>query len=99
MHSSKDILTNLLRNVLKFQGVVVTDWEDVLKLKHTYHVAANSKDAALMAIEAGIDVCMVPSDMSFYYDVLDLVHEGRLSETRIHQSVLRILTLKEYLGK
>ena len=55
-----------------FQGVVVTDWEDIIRL-HTRHLVANSpRQAVVMAVNAGVDMSMVPSDYSFY----DLLKEA-----------------------
>jgi beta-glucosidase len=45
--------------------VIVTDWEDIIRL-HTRHLVANSpRQAVAMAINAGIDMSMVPMDYSF----------------------------------
>ncbi|MFM7586907.1 MAG: glycoside hydrolase family 3 protein, partial [Bacteroidota bacterium] len=52
VHASKKILTQLLRDELKFDGVAVTDWEDVMKLHQNHRVASNLKEAVFMAVEA-----------------------------------------------
>lgn len=98
VHASKDILTNLLRNELGFTGIAVTDWEDVMKLELNHHVAKDLKEAVYMAVEAGIDMCMVPNDYRFTELLIELVKEGRISEERINASVLRILNTKEKMG-
>jgi len=98
VHASKDILTTLLRNELGFKGIAVTDWEDVMKLELNHHVAKDLKEAVFMAVEAGIDMCMVPNDYRFTELLLELVKEGRISEARINQSVQRILETKEKMG-
>ena len=98
VHSSREILTDLLRTELGFRGVVVSDWEDVIRLQTVSHVARTRRDAVRMSINAGIDMSMVPYTTSFIDDVLALVHSGDISESRIDESVRRILKLKLDLG-
>jgi beta-glucosidase len=98
VHASKWILTDLLRGELAFDGVVVTDWEDIVRL-HTVHLVADSqKEAVRLAIEAGIDMSMVPYNFEFADHLAELVEDGVISETRIDESVRRILRLKYDLG-
>lgn len=98
VHASRGVLTGLLRERLGFRGVVLTDWEDVIKLHTVHRVAQSPKEAVAMAVEAGVDMSMVPSDASFAGHLVELVREGRVSPDRVDQSVRRILTLKEDLG-
>jgi beta-glucosidase len=98
VHASKYLLTQVLRNEMGFQGVVVTDWEDIIRL-HTRHLVANSpRQAVAMAINAGIDMSMVPSDYSFYDLLKEAVAKKEVSVERINEAVRRILTLKYRLG-
>lgn len=98
VHADKKILTDLLRSELGFKGVAVTDWEDIMKLNNIHMVAPTLKDAVYMAIEAGIDMCMVPNDYDFTILLTELVKEGKISEARLDVSVKRILELKKQLG-
>ena len=98
VHASKKILTQLLRDELKFDGVAVTDWEDVIKLHQNHKVAPNLKEAVFMAVEAGIDMCMVPNDFDFTRLLIELVKEGRITDARLNVSVERILRMKQRLG-
>jgi beta-glucosidase len=98
VHANPIILTELLRNELKFQGVAVTDWEDVMKLHQIHRVSAGMKESVKMAVDAGIDMCMVPNDFEFAKYLIELVKEGKISMARINQSVKRILVMKKRLG-
>mgnify|MGYP006336540837 FL=1 len=98
VHADKKILTDLLRSELGFKGVAVTDWEDIMKLNNIHMVAPTLKDAVYMAIDAGIDMCMVPNDYDFTILLTELVKEGKISEARLDVSVKRILELKKQLG-
>lgn len=98
VHGSKYLLTDVLRGELGFQGVIVSDWEDVIRL-HTWHKVADSPaEAVRLAVEAGLDISMVPLDFSFFKLLKQLVAEGKVSEKRIDESVRRILQLKAEVG-
>ena len=94
VHADHHILTDILRDELGFEGLVVTDWEDIRYLFKRHKVAANYKDAIEMAIHAGIDMSMVPSDTLFPVLLAELVQEGRITESRLDESVRRILSVK-----
>ena len=98
VHADKNILTDLLRNDLGFKGLVVTDWEDIGYLVSRHHIATDFKDAIRIAINAGIDMAMVPLDIQFVTLLRELVEEGKVSKERIDASVKRILALKKELG-
>jgi beta-glucosidase len=98
VHASKYLLTDVLRTEMGFQGVVVTDWEDIIRL-HTRHlVASTPREAVVMAINAGIDMSMVPMDYSFFDLLKEAVQKKEVSIDRINEAVRRILTLKYRLG-
>jgi beta-glucosidase len=97
-HINHHILTDILRGELGFKGFVVSDWQDIEKLATQWHVAADNKEAARMAIMAGIDMSMVPSDYSFADDLIALVKEGKVPMSRIDEAVRRILRVKFELG-
>ncbi len=98
VHASKEILTDLLRHQMGFEGLVLTDWEDIKYLVSRHRVASTHKEAIKMAILAGIDMSMVPMDTEFPILLKELVEEGAIPMARIDESVRRILKLKFELG-
>lgn len=98
VHGSKYYMTDILRDELGFEGVAVSDWEDVIRLHTRHRVADTPKEAVRQAVEAGLDMSMVPLDYSFYDLLLELVIEGTITEERLDLSVGRILKLKLDLG-
>jgi beta-glucosidase len=96
---SRFLLTEELRHRLGFDGVVISDFGDVPALATAYHVTPDLAGAAAMAINAGLDVAMLPFNADQWQAaVLGDVAQGRISRNRIDQSVRRILRLKFELG-
>jgi beta-glucosidase len=98
VHASKELLTDLLRDEMGFEGVILTDWADIGKLYNFHKTARDYDEATLQAIEAGIDMSMTPNSLSFNESLLKLVHNGSVNEERLDESVRRILKLKFELG-
>ncbi len=97
-HINKYLLTDVLKNELKFDGFIVSDWEDIKKLVTQWKVAADEKEATRMAVMAGIDMSMVPNSYSFSDNLTALVKEKKVPMTRIDDAVRRILRVKFQLG-
>ncbi len=98
VHASKYLLTDVLRKELGFEGVVVSDWEDIERLHTRHMVAKTPRDAVAMAVNAGIDMSMVPNDFSFYDLLIEAVKAGEVPMVRIDEAVRRILLLKMKVG-
>ena len=99
VHADYNILTNLLRKELGFEGVILTDWEDINKLYDRDKVARSKKEATKIAINSGIDMSMVPYDYEeFCNNLIELVEEGEVKMSRIDDAVSKILKLKIELG-
>ena len=98
LHASHYMLTDVLRGELHFDGIAVSDWRDIEYLHDRHHIAATQKDAVRIAVNAGVDMSMVPYEYSFYNYLIELVHEGKVSMARVNEAVHRILKVKYELG-
>ncbi|MBN1797927.1 MAG: glycoside hydrolase family 3 C-terminal domain-containing protein [Spirochaetales bacterium] len=93
MHSNKYLITDVLKNEMNFDGLILSDWAAVYQLPGTI------KDQIEAAVNAGIDMVMVPDKyMDFINNLTELVKENRVSLERIDDAVRRILTVKFKLG-
>ena len=98
VHTSHQLITGLLKEELGFKGFVVTDWGDIEYLHTRHKIASTQKEAVKMAINAGIDMSMVPYNFDFPGYVVELVNEGEIPMSRIDDAVSRILKVKFLLG-
>ncbi len=93
------LLTDILRDQMHFQGVVISDYQDVQALQTAYHIAANPAEAIAKAVNAGVDMAMyVVSPDQWQSAILQDVNSGAIKKSRINEAVGRILTLKFQLG-
>ncbi|WP_266078913.1 glycoside hydrolase family 3 protein [Haladaptatus caseinilyticus] len=105
-HASRWLLTDVLRDEYGFEGVVISDWNDLFRMidRHQYlpNTEEGRRSAVKVAIEAGLDMVMLGggglTPPEFVSHVRTLVSTGELSEKRIDRSVGRILELKRDLG-
>ncbi len=98
LHINGEYLTEWLKEDLAWDGLIVTDWADINNVCLRDKVTATKKDAIELAINAGIDMSMVPYEVSFCDYLIELVNEGRVSMERIDDAVSRVLRLKFRLG-
>jgi beta-N-acetylhexosaminidase len=92
---SNNILTGLLHDELKFNGLVVTDAMDMQGLMQLF----DTKEAAVRALEAGADVLLMPRNPEMAIEGVEAaIRSGRLTETRLNASVEKVLAAKERLG-
>lgn len=97
--ASHYLLTTVLRDRYRFDGVVVSDWSDVRNLQTAYHIAADYPEAIAKAVNAGVDMAMEPTNATDFTDsALAAVQRGLIPRQRIDQAVSRILTMKFRLG-
>ncbi|MGD1877550.1 MAG: beta-glucosidase BglX [Kiloniellaceae bacterium] len=91
----RELLRDLLRERWGFDGLLVSDYTAILELIH-HGVAADPKEAACLAFNAGVDIDLMSG---FYLRYLpELVAEGRIAETEIDAACRRVLQAKQKLG-
>ena len=88
---SRVIVTDILREKMKYDGLVITDALNMGAVTQNH----SSSEAAVKALEAGVDILLMPKDFqTAYQGVLEAVRSGVLSEARIDESVRRVLRVK-----
>lgn len=95
--SSKFLLTKILRWEWGFEGFVVSDYIAVRMLENFHKVARDAKEAAILALEAGIDI-ELPEVDCYGEPLIQAVKEGLISEEVINSAVERVLRAKFLLG-
>ncbi|MDR1033549.1 MAG: glycoside hydrolase family 3 protein [Bifidobacteriaceae bacterium] len=92
---SREIVTDLLRNELNFQGIIITDALDMEAISDYY----TPQQIVTNCINAGIDILLMPK---YFYDTHDAflaaVQSGEISEARIDESLRRIVSIKVKRG-
>jgi beta-glucosidase len=97
--ASRYLLTDILRRQMGFQGVVISDYQDVQSLQTAYHIVPDLAGAIAAAVNAGVDMSMEVTHPELWQAaILQDVATGKISRDRIDQAVRRILTLKFQLG-
>ncbi|MDE7248745.1 MAG: beta-glucosidase BglX [Lachnospiraceae bacterium] len=92
---NRKLMREILRNEMGFEGVVISDWAAIEEMcKHG--VAEDKKEAARLAVEAGVDIDMMTN--CYCKNLKELVEKRAVSEALIDEAVLRILKLKNELG-
>ena len=91
---SKFWITDILRNELNYEGIIITDSMSMGAISENY----SSDEATLLTIQAGADMILMPENFkSSYNAVLKAIDEGIISEDRINKSVHRIVKAKVQL--
>ncbi len=95
--TSPSIVTGLLKDQLKFKGIIVTDALDMAGLTRLY--AGNIGREAVDAFKAGNDLLLIPADLeASYRAMLAAVRSGEIPMARLNESVLKLLEAKAALG-
>ena len=92
---SHAVVTDLLKQELGFKGLAITDAQNMNTISANY----SSGEAAVLAIQAGIDIVLMPVDLTEAVEgVYQAVQDGTISEERIDESVQKILLKKQRAG-
>ena len=93
MHGNKELITNVLKGSMNFDGFVISDWEGIHQLPGDWPTQVRT------GVNAGIDMMMEPAKYKEFETTLtDEVNAGRVTMSRIDDAVSRILTKKFELG-
>lgn len=92
---NKQLMRQILRDEMGFEGVVISDWGAIEELI-PHGVAEDGKEAARLAVDAGVDIDMCTA--SYAHNLKKLVEDKVVSEDLIDEAVMRILKLKNQLG-
>ena len=96
-HANKHLLTDVLKEEWGFSGFAVSDWEDFINLYKVAQTDSTIKDAIATAINAGVDMSMVPNNPQYKRyckELIGLVREERVTQKRLDDAVRRILRVK-----
>ncbi|KAJ4763743.1 Glycosyl hydrolase family protein [Rhynchospora pubera] len=97
MHANYDMVTNYLKNKLRFRGFVISDWQGIDRI--TSPAGSNYTYSVQAGVNAGIDMVMVPYNYTVFIDDLtSLVNKSVVSMSRIDDAVRRILRVKFTMG-
>ena len=93
MHANQHMITDVLKGELGFKGFVVSDWGGIDQ------ISSNYEEAVITAVNAGVDMNMVPYDYQRFIGVMkEAVGHGAISQERVDDAVRRILRAKFELG-
>ena len=88
---SKEIITDILRDNYKYDGLVITDSFEMAAITKYY----TNQEVALGAIDAGVDILLMPENYKEAFDtIIQAINTNQIKEERINESVKRILKLK-----
>ncbi len=91
---SKRVLTDILRDELGFNGITMSDWEDVNRLVDRHKVVRSKEEAILRSFNAGLDMNMVVNDLETVDIMEKLVNEGEITIERLNEACGNILRVK-----
>lgn len=93
--ANKWLMRDVLRKEMGFEGVLISDWASIEEIEK-HGLAADKKEAAKLALRAGVDIDMMTT--CYCNNLKGLIEEGEIPESLIDEAVFRILELKNKLG-
>lgn len=92
---SSVMITDVLRNQMGYDGIVITDAMNMGAITGSY----SSAEAAVLAVNAGVDMILMPEDFAAAYNgILEAVNNGTIPESRINEAAVRIVKAKLSMG-
>ncbi|GMF13723.1 unnamed protein product [Phytophthora lilii] len=96
---SSKIFNDLLRKDLGYDGVLLTDWNEIYNLHDFHRVSSTREEAVSTSLQhTSIDMSMVPSDTDFIEYALNMIKENPEQEARLRESAKRVIKMKLQLG-
>lgn len=97
-HASKWLLTDILIKEWGFKGFTISDYAGIEQLATIHRIARDLKEAAILALEAGVHQELKPLPTCYGEPLLQAVREGLIDESIVDEAVRRILRVKFMLG-
>ncbi|EQC40832.1 hypothetical protein SDRG_01899 [Saprolegnia diclina VS20] len=99
MVANSRLTNDLLRSDIGFNGLLLTDWEDIYNLNYVHKLVSNNQDAVAMSMsKSSVDMSMIPNDLSFIGYAQNLLNAGTIAASRYRASAKRIIKMKLQLG-
>ncbi|CAI5741699.1 unnamed protein product [Hyaloperonospora brassicae] len=93
--ASTRILNDLLRSDLGFNGVLLSDWNEIYNLYAWHRVSSSREEAVAVSLkQTSVDISMVAEDTDFIGYALNMLKENPEQEARLRESVKRVIKLK-----
>ncbi|MBN2344596.1 MAG: glycoside hydrolase family 3 C-terminal domain-containing protein [Deltaproteobacteria bacterium] len=92
MHGERNLLTNILKGTLGFNGFVISDWKGIDDIEGNFTTDVET------AVNAGIDMVMIPDRYKEFIEVIDAAVPSRIPQERVDDAARRILTVKCEMG-
>lgn len=92
---NKKLLRTILREEMGFDGTVISDYSAIEEMI-AHGIAEDNREAAKLAMEAGVDIDMVSN--AYIRHLANLIREGAICEALLDEAVMRVLKLKNELG-
>ncbi|KAK6152208.1 hypothetical protein DH2020_014843 [Rehmannia glutinosa] len=86
MHANRDLITGFLKNTMRFRGFVISDWEAIDRITSPPH--ANYTYSILTAVNAGVDMVMVPYNYTEFIDGLTMLEHRELAREAVRKSLV-----------
>ncbi len=94
LHAHKELISDVLKGELGFDGFVVSDWESIHNIP-----GSSLKQQVITSINAGIDMLMEPEKYKECYEyIIEAVNEGSIEQSRVDDAVTRIISVKQQMG-